>query len=465
MKQMTGLGWIIGLGLLAGCDSTNARLEVSKGENSDDGGSQSTGQDAESPGAAEAGTGAAEAGTGTDGASSDATGDTSTATLGDASNFGTGFMFQPSNIPLSVIAQYAAMAQDETITSGNCRILSSATGQASPFGSPIEAVTQTDPVTLSTSTVNLIVVKSLTVQSLTCVVTGSGSTSLPLVIVSLSDVTLDMGAGLLGNSTLSESAAGPGAPVGNDSMGAGSGGGAPGSTGGTGAGGGSYCGVGGTGGSGGAASTPYGSIDIRPLTGGSAGGGSNGAPGGDGGGGIQIVAQRSITIAAGCFISVSGGGGANGHVGPQGSCTWAVGGGGGSGGAILLEAPTVTVAGALVANGAQGGGATSGQDGWDALPVSTATTPAASAMTTPVGGAGGAGTTPYGGSGQNGNLECADSNGYSSGGGGGGVGRIRINTSSGTAATTGATLSPDPSPDASMACETEGTLRPLGSTP
>lgn len=198
-------------------------------------------------------------------------------------------------------------------------------------------------------------------------------------------------------------------------------------------GGGSYCGVGGSGGTltppaamGGAV---YGAPTITPLVGGSAGGVS--AATSAGGGAIQIVAGQSIIIRPFGAINAGGAGATN----TDGS------GGGGSGGAILLEAPSITVAGNLGANG--GGGMSAFSSGADATADDQ---PAAGAL--PNGGAGSAGTTVDGASG------TGASTAENSGAGGGGAGRIRLNTSSGIATVTGIV-----SPSLTTACATQGTLR------
>jgi hypothetical protein len=207
------------------------------------------------------------------------------------------------------------------------------------------------------------------------------------------------------------------------------------------AGGGSYCGVGGKGGpgSGGPANAggkTYGNPQIVPLIAGSSGGGGSGATlstsGGTGGAGLELIAGRSISISLGGVINVGGrGGDANG-------------GAGGSGGAIILEAPTVTVRGTLAANGGGGALFNGGSSGQTGLPSATAAQ--GSAQTA---GIGSAGKTANGG---DGSTEAGSAN--SAGGGGGGAGRIRINTESGSADITGATISPDPS----TGCATQGKL-------
>jgi hypothetical protein len=186
-------------------------------------------------------------------------------------------------------------------------------------------------------------------------------------------------------------------------------------------GGGSYCGVGGSG----FATAPpaaaggrtYGTPELMPLLGGSSGGG---APyGGSGGGAIQIVAGSSITVRT--FGSINAGGG--GYVG------------GGSGGAILLEAPTVSILGAVAANGGAGQTASNNNEGLDATPDDQ---PAMG------GGNGSAGALINGSDGVSGFAA-----------GGGGAGRIRINTVTGAATVTGI-ISPSLSPV--TPCATQGRI-------
>ena len=191
-------------------------------------------------------------------------------------------------------------------------------------------------------------------------------------------------------------------------MGSGVGGGTNSGT--TGAGGGAFCGAGGggfpvaDGGAGGNGGTPYGTANLIPLLAGAAGGDSNGP--GDPGGAIQITATGTLTVTASGSILAGGYGGHTDSI---------TGGGGGSGGGILLEAPSVAIAGNISANGG-GGGDKTGDGAGATINVNAA----------PGGGSGGgsgaAGTTIAGASGTGGT-------GGAMGGGGGGAGRIRINTS------------------------------------
>ncbi|HEY1557196.1 MAG TPA: hypothetical protein VGF94_20310 [Kofleriaceae bacterium] len=193
-------------------------------------------------------------------------------------------------------------------------------------------------------------------------------------------------------------------------------------------------GHGGSGGSGGshdsqmaAGGSSFGDEVISTLAGGGGGGGGQGS-GGGGGGGIQLVSNGTITIAAGGGINVGGCGGQN-----NGSPS---GGGGGAGGTILLEAPAITIVGALAANGGGGGGG--GPSGMSGSAGSLDRTPAAGGLAGASGGRGGmgaAGATRDGAVGFDANY---------SGGGGGAIGRIRINSRRGTGATieSGAVMSP-----------------------
>jgi hypothetical protein len=215
--------------------------------------------------------------------------------------------------------------------------------------------------------------------------------------------------------------AGPGGFAGGAQKGAGlgTGGGGGGGTDNTkGGGGAGYGSTGGLGGNtGGAGGLPYNST-INTLVGGSGGGGGGGGngntqPGGGGGGAIQMISNKSITISAG-GINAGGCGGFS-TTGPDSGA------GGGAGGLILLEAPAITLAGALAVNGGGGGSGPGlvlqGENG----KLSRAA--AAGAIGDGIGGAGGAGATLIGGPG---------TMVTKSGGGGGAVGRIRIETRDGT---------------------------------
>ena len=184
----------------------------------------------------------------------------------------------------------------------------------------------------------------------------------------------------------------------------------------SGAGGGGHCGAGGKGGAveaddmiaGGASS---GSPEISPLLGGSSGGKGH-LSAGTGGGAIQLVAGKSLVIAASGTVSANGGGGSNG-----GAVTQQPASGGGAGGAVLLESSKVSVLGKITANGGAGGGNRDrGQDGI------ASDSPAESPYTSEgaAGGSGSAGETIHGGDA----IAVAEKAGT---GGGGAAGRIRIN--------------------------------------
>jgi hypothetical protein len=213
-------------------------------------------------------------------------------------------------------------------------------------------------------------------------------------------------------------------------------------------GGGSFCGAGGAGGkatatNGGAGAT-YGTPSLVPLVGGSAGGPGSLFPGA-GGGAIQLVAGTSLDVGSTGSIWAGGGAGADGT--DDGNY---VSNGGGSGGAVLIESPTVTVAGTIAVNGGGGGGGGGGET--DALDGANSATAATGGRpgTTGAGGNGSAGATVTGAAGGLGDALGGD---YSPGAGGGGAGYIRINTSSGVATLTG-TLSPA----AGSACVSQGAI-------
>lgn len=202
-------------------------------------------------------------------------------------------------------------------------------------------------------------------------------------------------------------------------------GGGPGGGSATTGGGGSFCGVGADRGG-----SQYGNAELVPLMGGSSGGcqGSDDA-GGAGGGAIQLVAGVQITVGVGAAVSVGGGGGAY-AAGDDRS-------GGGSGGAILLEAPKVTMAGTLAANGGAGNDGCGGLHG----DCDNATNGLSSAR--PAEGREGAG-----------NGSAADTiDGEAGLGGGGGAGRIRINSDPEQT-----TISGVISPSVSTECFSQGAL-------
>lgn len=185
---------------------------------------------------------------------------------------------------------------------------------------------------------------------------------------------------------------------------------------------------------------PYGTLELVPLVGGSAGGSGNG---GSGGGALQLVAGRRLLVGPNARINCGGGAGYSG-----GAAGNQHGHGGGSGGGLLLEAPTVEIAGVIGANGGSGGagelGSLWGQGGL--------------ASDRPAVGSDPGGGWPCGAQGSAGSqIDGEDGlilpNGKA-GGGGGGAGRIRINTSSG-----GAKVSGKVSPGLDTACATQGTIK------
>lgn len=165
-------------------------------------------------------------------------------------------------------------------------------------------------------------------------------------------------------------------------------------------GGGGYCGGGGASAGPGGGSVSIGAL--VPLRGGSGGG----APGGGGGGAVQLTSDSPIRILGGGSIQVAGGGGA-----ASGFSSNA--GGGGSGGALLLESPSIEVAGRLIATGGSGGGVgIAGRDGKDELNPVAGPAPAAPGI-----GASGGGTEVNG---QMGTVA------FGGAGGGGGAGAIVV---------------------------------------
>ncbi|HET7505184.1 MAG TPA: hypothetical protein VFK02_29400 [Kofleriaceae bacterium] len=166
-------------------------------------------------------------------------------------------------------------------------------------------------------------------------------------------------------------------------------------------------------------------------------GAGNGGSGGHSGGALYLVARQSITIPG--TIRATGARG-------EGGQTQSGGGGGGSGGLVVIEAPTITVAGQISANGGgggQGGGRVgttdfTGQPGTDGALGATPATGGFGANNNDVrfstGGAGGAGTT---------GATAGTVSIVGGGGGGGAAGVIKL---LGTPTLGGSTISPPPSP-------------------
>jgi hypothetical protein len=206
-----------------------------------------------------------------------------------------------------------------------------------------------------------------------------------------------------------------------------------------GGGGGGFCGTGGAGDlaiEAGVANPPaggsvYGTQNLIPLVGGSVGGTSDNFGGGVGGGALQITSGNSITVTAGGSILAGGAGPGHGSGGS----------GAGSGGAILLEAPSVAIAGNLSANG---GGASDNTDNGNNATINASPAPGG-------GTGGGAGSYSSVIGGANG---TGGSGGDTEGGGGGGAGRIRINTANGSI---GGIITPSLG-DGGSVCSTVGPL-------
>ena len=266
----------------------------------------------------------------------------------------------------------------------------------------------------------------------------------PIALVANGDITIagaiDATGGCIGR------VGGPGGFSGGDRQQAagGSGGGGFGQMNGGGGGG----GYGGSGGSGsnqnampaGAGGDVFGDATIMVLSGGGGGGGGQGS-GGGGGGGVQLVSNGTITIEASGGINAGGCGG-QGNGQPSG-------GGGGAGGTILLEAPAVTILGALAVNGGGGGGG-----GPHSASGSAATLDRNPAM-------GGIAGDAQGGSGGNGAAAAiatgapGTASNYG-GGGGGGIGRIRLNTRRNAGVTVESSAVMSPALDDAASTATQG---------
>ncbi len=203
-----------------------------------------------------------------------------------------------------------------------------------------------------------------------------------------------------------------------------------------------------------------GTKELVPLLGGENGQDSCGDRlGGGAGGGIQLSARVSVTVTG--AIHANGGGGQGGLGAPDvgDSCVGAA--GGGSGGGILIEAPQVTISGAIYAHGGGGGGGgnSTGGAGAAGSDASATGTPAlggggrADGIGCPEdhtldggdGGEGSVGDSP-GGSGQGTDrilcFEEENSHFVGGGGGGGASGRVRVMTWGASSCTCTGTFSP-----------------------
>ncbi|MBN1774195.1 MAG: hypothetical protein JXB32_23250 [Deltaproteobacteria bacterium] len=204
-----------------------------------------------------------------------------------------------------------------------------------------------------------------------------------------------------------------------------------------GGGGGSFGGAGGAGGYGaigGAAGTAYGTPELVPLLGGSSGGDGADEPGegGTGGGACAFLSRTAIVVEATGTLGAPG-------LGGRGADASGGGGGGGSGGGLLLEAPSVTVAGTLAVNGGGGGAGAESQyrDGDNGERGRFDTTAAAGGAGTGAGCSGGEGSALA----ETGGPSVCDGDDDDGGGGGGGGGRIRLNAR--TLDTSAGTFAPD----------------------
>jgi hypothetical protein len=362
---------------------------------------------------------------------------------GGAPDSAVSFAFVPSNISLGGIDVSTVVDVD---LSSDCLLDTGPTLGGACLNNPIEIIlTQSDG-----SKVHALIIKSLEIEPAAHLSVNRPAGGLPLAIIALGDITV---LGTIDVHALGDTAYGGGfESTQNNQKGAGPGGG-PAATGvatstlGAGAGGGSYCGKGGQGAleanapaPAGTATAPYGTPEIIPLVGGSSGGsGSFGA--GAGGGAVQLVAFGRFSMDANSYINVGGGGGQPAVSSNAGDDS----GGGGSGGSILIEAASVQIAGILAANGGGGGGVSA--MGHNATPDATGAAGGAS-MGVGAGGTGGAGASIDG-------TTPASVDPGPVGGGGGGTGRIRINTMSGSAVLTNATLSPA----ATTTCMTQGKVK------
>ena len=180
-----------------------------------------------------------------------------------------------------------------------------------------------------------------------------------LVVVATGDITVS---GILDASAV-HSTPGPGGGF----SGTGAGSGMAASAYGTGSGGAGYGAKGGDGAnySGAAAmgGAPYGDAAISTLVGGSGGGPDfDGRAGGAGGGIVQLSSATRIVIGPTGGINAGGGGA---PLAPAYNLQYDGGSGGGSGGTIFLQAPIVTIAGTVAANGGGGRGDTALGDAQD----------------------------------------------------------------------------------------------------
>lgn len=340
--------------------------------------------------------------------------------------------FKPSNLSLDGVDLSAA--GDWTVDSSTCTLHSEVKEVSCGSGDLVyTTITQPDA-----SKVGVYIARSIRVEP-NARLTFKGTYGIAIVALDTFEI---LGAIDAGAQDSYATAGGFRAAQQAESKGGGPGGGGAGSST-NGGGGGSFCGVGGKGAAI-AGGTPsmggavYGNAEIVPLVGGSAGGtAALAGNSGTGGGALQLAAGKSLRVTASGSVSSGGGGGVFwGAVGSQ------HGAGGGSGGAILIEAPSVEIAGIVAANGGGGGGKDTAKNGGpEETGAAGSVDPSGSN-----GGNGSAGADPKGG-----DAVWVSGNGA---GGGGGGGRIRINTTGGAATITGKL-----SPSVASTCASEGTLK------
>lgn len=351
--------------------------------------------------------------------------------------------FKPSN-GVDLGALDLSKATSEVSLTGQCTIDSEKLTIKCDYHDALPGIA-TKVVTLADQTrVAVFVAQSFRIETSTTVETKG---AIPIVFAALDTIAV------LGTIRVHPGTAGGALTTAAYERGGGLGGGTAATRSGVSGGGASFCGIGGKAASPGPAVSEspaaYGSPNLVPLVGGSAGAvgffANLAQP--SGGGALHLIAGTSILVAPSGAISAGGAGG------DRGATLSGVASGGGSGGALLLEAPTVNVAGTLAANGGGGGGnagaespGENGKAGADA---------AAGGAGVEVGGTGSAGAALDGGNATWTNVK--DPTGLIAGasGGGGGAGRIRINTATGAATITGVI-----SPSLTTPCATQGTFTP-----
>ncbi len=288
---------------------------------------------------------------------------------------------------------------------------------------PAAIDTTNDPL-CSTTVINTAGVCVIAADTITVSATSLVTGTRPLVLVAVTtmqldatiDVGSDRGAATRGAASNDAGCDGGTAATNTGGQGGGGGGGSFGTKGGDGG------GIAATKGLAGAAQVPAALRGGCPGQDGKEGGGAAGTRGvgGASGGAVYLIAETSITVAAGGGVNANGAGGSTGLT----NFLSAGGGGGGSGGMIVFDSPTITNAGIVAANGGGGAEGTgvnqAGLQGKD--PVGIAGGGGSGNISTSGGdGAAGASGTTTGGNGATGTGAVV-----SGGGGGGGVGVIRV---------------------------------------